>query len=332
MVAAGAIILSAVLLAAGIRVARSADQTYMEPNTWDAMPAVAASPQQNAQTDSGYELPNYFLAFDTAAGIPSAKDIGVNDAADSAALLLTQLFGAQLDGEICHAYFETSDMRVDNTGRWQIQFGSNTYGATRYVVGLDSLSGKPTSATKYIFNENPEAAIKEAQEIAAGDAAVDAAVDALTPNAEDVVSPADYTIFREKAIKNAKELAQAYIAEGGSVNEVLCSDMEYDITGAASWQETGLGYAPDVSVKALLSDGSSIVFVYGTREGFLKEVYFSGAQAGGEYGVDTGELSGITGAAVEAPATESAMPAPAMDMDGEFDYGTHWENADSPAP
>ncbi len=323
VVAAGAIILSAVLLATSIRVARSVDQTYLEPNAWDAMPAVATPPPQSAQANSDYTAPEYFMAFDTSAGLPSAKDISVKEAADTAALLLTQLFDAQLDGEICHAYFETSDMRVDNTGRWQIQFGSNTFGATRYVVGMDSLSGKPTSATKYIFNENVEAAIKMAQEANATDAAP---AEIQLPNEKDVVSPADYPAFREAAIIKSRQLAQQYFSDAGSVNEVLCSNMDYDIAGAKVWEDTGLGYAPDISVKVLLSDGSGIVFVFGTREGFLKEVYFSGPQAVSEYGVDTGELSRITNPAVEVPQAVEAMPV--SPTDGEFDYGMHWENVE----
>lgn len=320
VVAAGAIILSAVLLATSIRVARSVDQTYLEPNAWDAMPAVATPPPQSEQANSDYTAPEYFIAFDTSAGLPSAKDISVKEAADTAALLLTQLFDAQLDGEICHAYFETSDMRVDNTGRWQIQFGSNTFGATRYVVGLDSLSGKPASATKYIFMEE---AVNSAQTDAAP-----AIVE--MPQTEDVVAPADYPAFREAAIVKARGLAQQYFTEGRSVDEVLCSNMDYDIGGAESWVDTGLGYAPDISVKVLLSDGSSIVFVFGTREGFLKEVYFSGPQAGSEYGVDTGDISRVTNAAVEA--APSSEPMPVYAENDEFDYGTHWESVESSAP
>ncbi len=300
-VVVGAIVLSTAILAASIAFIHTKEQMFVEESAWDNIPPLASANQQGqsaSKQEDSYIVPTYLLAFDETNELPAAKDIGVEQAAEIAAKFASQVLGANLDGEICQAVFNSAHVSMDNRGSWTMQFGSNTPGDLRYIVSMDSVSGEISYATKYYYAKMEEA---EASKIAS--------------EMEDVVLPNEYVAFREAMIKDAQRLAKEYLLDGRKILSVRANKQEDAFSNEASWGDTQLGFPPHISVYILLEDHSEIQLIYALKEGFLKEVYVN-------------KQSYLTpDTAAQAATVQPNEPIEEI----EFNYEAHWDSTEEQA-
>ena len=303
LVAAGAIILSAILLAVGIRAAHAQDVGYEVEDVLMPASNVAATPQPGTAKSevedplAVYELPELLLAFnERESGAPTAKDIDMDEAVLKAAYMVEELFDVALDGEICQAYFLASpEVSPDNRGSWEVEFGVNTHGERRYIAQLDSMSGEFTYLNSYVYYRVDEEGY-------------------VMPEGEPAISPAEYGEFQQEALREANLLTQKLFVNGREVTDIANPDFELLTSYAESWEETNIGFAPSVNVYVTLSDGSQIHYTYSTQEGRLQEVFFVAP-----------ELAAPAPAEVIYADGETLEPVPVEPVAEEFNYDVHWE-------
>ncbi len=181
--AVAAIAASTALLAFGIEAVHAAEQTSV--SRIGTPPVVIAAVEQTEGADtSGFTMPDVLMTYTDTGFEPTAKDVKAQQAAETSARMVAQVFGADLDGEIGRlAYYGPESSGMPGRGEWYVSFGDYTPGAYFYTVRVDSVSGLALYLNRSeIYSENAEP--EEAREV--GQQEYDTLIQAYNQQAEEI--------------------------------------------------------------------------------------------------------------------------------------------------
>lgn len=260
---AGLIILSTGLLAFGISTLQRSQTEETPDSFWgdSVLPNLSdatAAAEQVAEENSTQQLPNLLVSFDPSQGGPSSNHISLNTAVDTAARMVTQVFGEDLDGAICQAYFY-GDLQLspESSSDWAIEFGNYLPATRQYNVTLDATSGTPRLLS-FFYNTS-----------------IDPETGELLPHAFKPVPPGQFEQFQDESVEHAKLIAQEFLGSDSHITRLQLERKQYDLQGYATWAETPLGYAPNINIYVSYSDGRTILFSYSTEYGELSSIDFT---------------------------------------------------------
>jgi len=279
LLTAAAVAVSAVILSVAINKVWYFDEQIAVTDYDMRQPKITDS-----NTDSGkepFELwavqPDYLLldGFAENEAAESMPDVlSSKEAADSAAKHLMQFFEADLDGEVCRAYFMGSDQ--GGTAVWYITFGSHIANTYYWNVTIDANDGSLIDANQSFY-------IVESM-----------------PGEDSTITPEEFDGIREDYLRQAEALTKRFIDE----------DVEH-VEEEPFYEGDGDYYlSMPVAVRVLYGDGGIAEYYFETLFGGLTSVRVY-RQADVGTAVEMSDAVNVQAEALEPTATPMPVPSSA---------------------